>query len=301
MQSIRRKGNHLMVTKKKKFPWFQILNYAFFAFCVIMVLYPFWYVFIGSVTPYEQFSQMILKLWPKEFTLQAYKQIMFVQKNVMRAMGLTAGVTFAGCGLSMFLTILGAYVFSAPHFPGKNLIVGLIVFTMLFSGGMVPMYVLLHKIHILDTPFVYFLPNAINVFYLLILRTAFHELPDGLREAAEIDGCGHWRMVFYFVVPLSMPAIATVALFYMVDRWNDLYTGIYYIISPKYYSLQVVLYNMLSGENQVNSLPVGSAGTLISEQVKYASILISTIPIICVYPFLQKYYTKGVMVGAIKD
>ncbi len=289
------------VSGKKKIPWFSIFNYTFFVFCVICVLYPFWYVFIGSITPYERFSQMVIKLWPENASFEAYRQILFVQKNIVRAMGLTAAVTAAGCVLSMVLTIIGAYVFSADPFPGKQVVVGLIVFTMLFSGGMVPMYVLLYNIRILDTPFVYFVPNAINVFYLLILRTSFNELPGGLREAAEIDGCGHWRMIIYIVVPLSMPAIATVALFYIVDRWNDLYTGIYYIIDPKYYSLQVVLYNMLSGENQVNSLPVGGGGTLISDQVKYASILITTLPIVCIYPFLQKYYAKGVMLGAIKD
>ncbi len=294
-------GKSCRLKKKFRITPFKIFNYGLFILLGIITLYPMWYVLMGSLMPYHEFIKNPIILYPINFTFEAYKSV-FRNKTIMPAMFISTYTTLLGTLLSIILTILGAYVFSVKKFPFKNFLFGLVIFTMLFGGGVIPMYITLGKYGILDTPLVYMIPGAINTFYLIILKTSFQQVPQSLREAAEMDGCGQFRMLVQIYVPLSLPTIATLTLFYAVDKWSDLYSGIYYINSAKYYNLQVVLYNMLSGnDSNIGSIVNPGGSTYIAEQVQYASVIVATVPILLVYPFLQKYFVKGVLLGAIKD
>ncbi len=279
---------------------FKIFNYSLFIIIAIVTLYPFWYTLMGSIVPYEEFADKALLLIPNNVTFNAYKQI-FATSTIPDAYKITIFITVVGTVLNLFFTAVGAYVFSRRNLPGKNIIFSFIIFTMLFSGGLIPMYLTLHNYHLIDKIWVYILPSLINTFYLIIMKTNFQEVPQSLEESAEIDGCSHFGILFKIYIPLSLPVIATVGLFYAVDRWNELFTALFFITDPKKYTLQAVLYNMLTSVDTTTSNVLGSSKEkLISEQVKLASIIVAVVPILLVYPFLQKYFIKGVMIGSVK-
>jgi putative aldouronate transport system permease protein len=286
--------------KKVKITPFKFVNYSIFVLMGLATLYPLWYVFMGSLMPYHEFIKSPFIIFPKNASLEAYKSV-FKNNTIMPAMTISVVTSLLGTLLSMVLTILGAYVFSVKKFPFKNFLFGVVIFTMLFGGGVIPMYITLARYGMVDHPIVYIVPGAINTFYLIILKNAFQGVPLSLREAAEMDGCGQFKLLLKVYLPLSLPTIATITLFYAVDKWSDLYSGIYYINSAKYYNLQMVLYNMLSGNDSSVGTIVNPGATYIAEQVKYASVMVTTIPVLLVYPFLQKYFVKGVLFGALKD
>lgn len=288
--------------RRKRISLFSITNYSLFVLLGIIMLYPLWYVFIASIVTYKELISSTIILIPKNPGFHAYIHV-FNNKTMMPAFVLTVWTTVAGTALAMFFTIMAGFVFSVKSFPFRNFCFTLILITMLFGGGLIPYYILLKDLRLINNPLVYIIPGCLNTFYMIILRTAFNEIPDSIKEAAEIDGCSMWRIMITIVIPLSMPAIATIMLFFMVDKWNDLYTCLYFIYRSHLYNLQRVLYNMLQGSNSgssIGSISLPTGQVMIDEQVKYACILVATIPILCVYPFLQKYFTKGVMLGAIK-
>lgn len=289
------------MTKKSRI--FPCLNYILFIFLAVVTLYPLWYVFMGSVVPYASLLQSPFFVHPGRWSFAAYGQI-FENKMIMPAFGLSVWTTLAGMVYSLVLTVLGAYVLSVRGLPYKKVLFVFVLFPMLFSGGIIPMYITLNSLGLINNPLVYILPAGINVFYLLVLKTSFQEIPPSLIEAADIDGCGKLKLLFSVILPLSLPALATVSLFYLVDKWSDLYSGIYYINSAKYHNIQVIIYNLMSAtDNGANLQPVdlGSGDVLLAEQVRFACVIIATVPMLCIYPFLQKYFVKGVMLGSVKE
>ncbi|GBF72450.1 ABC transporter permease [Paenibacillus sp. 598K] len=276
------------------------MNYAFFILLSIVTLYPFWYTLVGSLVPFEEFADQALLLLPRYVTFQAYEQI-FETSTIPNAYGITAFSTIVGTALNLLFTSIGAYVLSRRNLPGKMIFFTAILFTMLFSGGLIPIYLTLHSYGLINNVWVYILPSLINTFYLIIMKTSFHSIPDSLEEAAEIDGCSHFGILFRIFLPLSLPVLATLGLFYAVDRWNELFTALFFITDTDKYTLQAVLYNMLTSvDTTTQNVITTDRENMATEQVKLATIIVAIVPILLVYPFLQRFFIKGVLIGSVK-
>lgn len=279
---------------------FNIINYSVFIVIAVIMLYPFWYTLVGSFVPFSQYAQDPILLYPKSISLKAYEKVLS-NSLIASSYTITLFSTTVGTALSMLMTVLGAYVFSRKFFPGKNIMFYLIIFSMLFSGGTIPLFITLNKFRLVNNIWVYvFNPMLLNTFYLLIMRTSFQSLPAELEDSGRIDGCQDFGILFRIIIPTSKAILATIMLFYAVDKWNDLSTGLFFISDSKKMSLQVILYNILTSVESSQGNVGDSANAMISEQVKLASIVITTLPILLFYPYLQKYFIKGVMIGAIK-
>jgi putative aldouronate transport system permease protein len=280
---------------------FQGINYTVFILLSLITIYPFWYTLVGSLVPFTEFSEKALLLIPDTITFSAYKQI-FAADTIPNAYKITAFITIVGTVMNLLFTSLGAYVFSRKRLPGRTFFFMAIIFTMLFSGGLIPMYLTLQQYHLVNSVWVYIFPSLINTFYMIIMKTSFQQIPDSLEESAEIDGCTHFGILFRIYLPLSLPLLATIGLFYAVDKWNELFTALFFITDASKYTLQAVLYNMLTSvDTTTQNVSSLTSEDLISEQVKLASIVVAVIPILLVYPFLQRYFIKGVLIGSIKE
>jgi putative aldouronate transport system permease protein len=209
-----------------------------------------------------------------------------------------------GTTLSLFLTSLGAYALSRKNLYGKNFIMMMIAFTMFFGGGMVPTFLLVKNLHMVDTPFAMFVPIALSSWNLIIMRTSFQAMPESLIESAKIDGANDFIILFKLVLPLSLPIIAVMILYYGVGYWNDYMTPLLYLRAREKYPIQLVLRDILLSNSNNEAMTQGVASDSafqIGENIKYATIIVSTLPILLVYPFIQKYFVQGVMIGAIKE
>lgn len=277
---------------------FKIFNYIFFGIIAIVMVYPFWYAFLSSVMPYSDIMEKTLPLIPTSLDFSAYKEIL--EKGILtNAYIVTIEMTVIGLLFSLSFTTAGAYVLSIEKLPGAKIISTVIILTMFFSGGVIPMYILLSDLKLVNNFWVYIFPSLINTVHMFIIRTAFGDIPKSLREAAELDGASEFRIMFTVYIRLSLPTILVIGLFIAVDKWNDLYTALYYIIDYDLYTLQAALYNLL---NATSGSSIGG-GTIqvVDEQVKYSAVILTILPILIVYPFLQKYFTKGVLLGSVKE
>ncbi len=283
--------------KKKKISILTVLNYIFFTIVSICMLYPFWYVVMYSISDPSKASVSNLYLIPSGFTLETYKYAL--TKDMMYT-GFFNSVflTVIGTTVNMVLSILLAYPLSRESLPGRKFFTAFVIFPMLFSGGMIPTYLVIKACGLLDSLWSLIFSLAVNVYNLLILNKFFKSIPESLIEAAKIDGCGEMRILTQIVLPLSKASLATVALFYAVQHWNEFLRATIYINTDKHWPLQVVLRNIIDMVS--NDLNSGSDIFMNPENFKMATIVITVLPIICVYPFLQKHFTKGVMMGSVK-
>lgn len=262
------------------------------AICVLPLLY----IVSVSLTPITE----VLKnggfvIIPKKITLVAYRELLS-QKTLPTAMNVTLFITVLGTTIDMILTTLMAYPLSRKKLPGRKVFMYFIIFTMMFSGGMIPTYLLVRSLHLTNTYFSMILPGAISTFNLLVMKSFFENLPEELFESARIDGAKEFYILLRIVVPLSMPVFVTVALFCMVGHWNTYISAILYITKSDMYPLQVVLRNLLVAST--NTLNVDEA--VPTQTFQMASVVFASIPIIVVYPFIQKYFVSGMMLGAVK-
>ncbi len=277
---------------------FKVFNYVFFGILALVMVYPFWYAFLSSVMPYSEIMNKTLPIIPTKFDFSGYKEIL--GKGILTdAYIITIGTTVVGLIFSLIFTVAGAYVLSIDKLPGLKIISTIIILTMFFSGGVIPMYILLSKLNLVNSFWVYVLPSLINTVYMFIIRAAFQDVPVSIREAAELDGASEFRILTTIYVRLSLPAIMVIGLFITVDKWNDLYTALYYVIDYKYYTLQAALYNLFNAASGSNI--GGGTIQIVDEQVKYSAVILTILPILVVYPFLQKYFTKGVLLGSVKE
>lgn len=281
---------------------FGLINgFVMLVFAVIMI-YPIWYVIVASLTDYSELMQTSgMLLWPKSPTLGAYKMA-FKNPLILTSYLNTIFVVVCGTAVSLVLTALGAYFLSRRDVKLKKPISILIILTMYFSGGMIPIYFTVIGLGLENSLWALILPVAINTFNLIIMRASFEGIPRGIEEAAEIDGAGHWRMLFMIILPLSGTTLAVVGLYYGVSYWNAWFNAMLYIKERAKFPLQLVLREILL-QNSTGEMTGGanfSDKDQMSEAIKYAVIVIATLPILCVYPFLQKYFVKGVMIGAVK-
>lgn len=289
-----------IIKKRSRFSIGYLLICLFVLIFTLVCFYPFLYVVAMSFSSNNAILSGKVVLFPVEFQLSAYEEIL-KKKQIWDSILVTIESTFFGTALSLTLTILAAYSLSKKDLKGRKILAGFILFTMYFGGGIVPTLLVVKAVGLYDTIGALFIPNAISVFNFIVIRTFFRELPSDLEEAAFLDGANHLQILSKVVMPLSKPIIATIGLFYAVGYWNDYFSALLYIQDPTKYSLQLRLRSLLFTE-ELNTIGAGDmAGTpVMAESLKMASIVVGTIPIILIYPWLQKYFVKGVMLGSVK-
>lgn len=243
-------------------------------------------------------------LFPSSFDFGSYKYL-YTDGKVTRGLMISIVVTVVGTALSLIVSTAGAYALSKKSLPGRNIIFNGIIFTMFFSGGLIPYFLTVQKLHLQNNLLVMIVPLAVNTFYLILMKNFFNTISPALEESAKIDGANDITILARIVVPVSMPIIATMILFYAVDRWNEWWLPTLFINDTKLYPLQLVLRNALTNLSALISSATGlqmAAGTqnIYGDSVRSAMIVVSSVPIIIVYPFIQKYFAKGIMIGSVK-
>jgi len=278
--------------------------YAFLIFVLVIVIYPLIFVLSSSFSSSQAVVSGRVWLWPVDFSLEGYK-VIFSNPAILTGYINSIIYTVLGVLINVVLTVALAYPLSKPTFVGRSLIMMLIVFTMLFSGGLIPTYLTVKSLGILDTRWVMVLPGAIAVFQVIIARTFFQAtIPKELNEAAELDGCSDIGFLWRVVLPLSKAIIAVLVLFHAVGTWNAYFDALIYLKSPELFPLQIILRNILI----LNSVDAGSlvdanqfaARQGLRDLLKFSLIVVATVPILCIYPFVQKYFVQGIMIGSIK-
>jgi len=271
--------------------------------CIMICIIPVLHVVALSLSGRQPVLARSVTIWPKEIDLNAYRSVFndsVMQSTLFFTIKLTLGYTL----LSMIFSVLLAYPLSKVHLPGRKWLMIFILVPMYFTGGTIPQYLWVKQLGLLDTPWSLIWPVLISTYNTIILRNFFASIPDSLEESAYLDGCNDFQILIKLVLPLSTAALATICLFYAVSRWNTISDVRYYINkNPKYYTLQMRLYQMVFA-NDINtevSMLEGGKNAVLSDQIKTTAIIFSTVPILLVYPFLQRYFVQGVMIGAIKE
>lgn len=268
-----------------------------------LTMYPIWYVLVNAFNDGTDAMRGGIYWWPREFSLDNFKAV-FESPGIMTAMGITVAKTVVGTAVHVFFTAMVAYAFSRKDLIGGKLYILMGTVTLFFGGGLIPTFLLIRDLHLLDNFLVYIIPVMFSFFDLIIFMTFFREIPEGLEEAARIDGANDWSIFLRVVLPVSLPVIATIALFHGVYQWNDYFTGMIYINNTDMQPIQTYLYRVVaqSSSNQMVAAVQGTAATktVTSQSIKLATMVVTTLPIVFVYPFLQKYFVKGMMIGSIK-
>ncbi|GAA4838172.1 carbohydrate ABC transporter permease [Paenibacillus vulneris] len=269
---------------------------------VVVALYPLLHVAFSSFSDANQIIAHRGVLWkPLGFSVEAYKSV-FDNPDILKGYGNTLFIVIVGVIINLFVTSLGAYVLSRKNVMWNKVFIFVIVLTMFFNGGMIPLYLIVKNVGLMNSLWATIIPFAVNTFNLIIMRTAFMSVPDSLEESAKIDGANHFTILFKIIIPLSMPVIAVMILYYAVEKWNGWFWASLFLKDRELYPLQLILREILLA-NSTDSMASGAAAAdrfQIGETIKYATIMVATVPILCVYPFVQKYFVKGVMVGALK-
>lgn len=282
---------------------FRAFNYIFMTILAVLCVLPLVHLFAISFSSDASVAAGKVLLWPVEFTTKSYDFVLG-QSAFLQSMGISLQRVILGVLINMLLTILVAYPLSkdATALKGRTLYVWIFVFTMLFSGGIIPMYMTMRTLGLLDTMWALILPHAVPVFNVVILLNFFRNLPKEMEEAALIDGAGHWRILWNIFVPLSAPSIATVTLFAIVTHWNSWFDGILFMNSPDNYPMQSYLYTVVVGMNTIiNSSTDLEVLLMVSDRTaKAAQLFVGAVPVLLVYPFLQRHFTKGIVLGSVK-
>ena len=282
---------------------FDILNYVFLTLCLLIVAYPLYFIVIASVSdPTAVYAGKVI-LWPARFTLEGYQRILDYE-SFFTGYRNTVIYTVVGTIVNVLITSPGAYALSRKDLVGRNFFMMGVTFTMIFSGGLIPTYLLVISLNLYNTMWALILPVAVSAWNLIVARTFFQQtIPDELLEAATLDGAGNTQFFLRVVLPLSKSIIAVMVLFYAVNHWNSYFNALIYLKSAEKYPLQLVLRNILF-ENSLGDM-VEDASTLALQQrlgdlIKYGIIIASSLPLLILYPFLQRFFIQGVMIGAVK-
>jgi putative aldouronate transport system permease protein len=271
--------------------------FVILALAAVSAIFPLLYVVSVSITPFAE----VLKnggfiLIPKKITFDAYHKLL-TESNLPRAFWVTIFITVVGTAANLIITTLMAYPLSRKKLPGRSFFLLMVVFTMLFSGGIIPTYLVVKAVGLLDSVWAMILPNVVWSFNILIMKSFFENLPEELFESARMDGAGEFRILWQIVAPLSVPVMLTVGLFYMVGHWNEFFQAIMYVTDRTLFPLQVVVREILMLTQQ----PLESVDNMTpTETMQMASVILASLPIIVVYPFIQKHFTKGMLLGSIK-
>lgn len=280
----------------KKIGVFDVLNYIILGLLSLTTIYPFINMIAVSLSPMSEVAKGAVLIFPKKVTLEAYEYII-KYSELGSAYKVTLFVTIVGGLINLTLTTLGGYVLANKQIPGRSFLSKMVVFTMLFHGGTIPMYIVVKNLHLTNTVWSMILPHAINTYFMILMRNFMMGIPTSLSESARIDGCNEYMILLRIILPLSMPIIATLTLFYGVSRWNEYTSAILYITRSSLRPLQVVIRAMY--EEGIEMMEAGDIAPP-SNTVRAAAVVFSTVPILCVYPFVQKYFVQGIMVGSVK-
>lgn len=281
----------------KRIPVFNIVNGLIILILCFLTIYPLWYVIVCSFSSGSALLQGKVSFIPVEATLENYK-VLLGYKMIPRAYLNTLIYVTAGTAVSMALSVFCAFPLSRHEFRGRGVGAFYVAFTMLFNGGIIPTYIVVQGVGLVDTPFALFLPVALSPFNVIILRTFFQEVPEGIIEASKIDGCGFFRILWNIVMPYSLIGMITVLLFYLVAHWNNFMPGLLYVMRNKdLLPMQNILRNIVIQEQSVSE---AMSNTNVARGVRYATIVITVLPILAVYPFMQRYFSKGMMIGGLK-
>ncbi|HEY8499518.1 MAG TPA: carbohydrate ABC transporter permease [Clostridia bacterium] len=282
---------------------FDVVNHILLLLLVFITLYPMYYIAIVSISSGTYVSRGEVNFLPRGINFGAY-EIVFKNPDIWRSYTNTIVYTSVGTLINIIMSSLCAYPLSRKDFYGRGFFTFVIAFTMFMSGGMIPSYLVVLKLGLIDSMWAIVLPPAINTFNMIIMRTFFQGIPVSLQESAYLDGANDLKILYKIILPLSMPIMATMTLFYSVQHWNSFFSALIYLNSKAKYPVQVLLRNIvIAGEFADQGTSIGTVDTnfnVIAQNYKYAVIIISVLPILVVYPFLQKYFAKGVMIGAIK-
>ena len=266
-------------------------------------LYPVWYTVIISFNDSSDALRGGIYWWPRKFSLESYKTV-FQDTTIIRAFAVTVLRTVIGTVTSVFFTAMVGYALSKKHIMGNKFYTILGTITMFFGGGLIPYFITLKNLGLYNNFLVYIIPSLFNFYKMIIFRSFFNELPAGLEESARLDGANDLMIFIRIVIPLSAPVIATIALFNGVGHWNDYFTGVLYINDAELQPIQTYLFRIIasaSASKTVVAMPAGVTAQQVSSQsVRLATMVVTTFPIMCVYPFLQKYFVKGMLIGSIK-
>ncbi|WP_420217471.1 carbohydrate ABC transporter permease [Paenibacillus elgii] len=284
---------------------FTALNYAFFVLLGLTTMFPFLNLIAKSLSSEEAVVSGRVTLLPVDWQIGTYRYVMS-QSLFLASFQVSVFVTVAGTLLALFMTTLAAYPLSKPRLRGRKWFILMYIFTMLFSGGLIPTYLLMQSLQLIDKLPVLFLPAMISVYNMLIIKNYFESLPDSLEESAKLDGAGNLTILWRITLPLSLPVLATIALFYAVAFWNDYFASLIYINTPENKPLQLYLKELFVSSSDTflqlgAHLNVDAAMNTSPQAIQAASILLATVPILVVYPFLQNYFVKGVLVGSVKE
>lgn len=281
---------------------FELIINVLIVIIILIVLYPLIFVVSASLSNPMKIMQGEVWLLPKEFTLSSYEKV-FRDPSILTGYRNTILYTVVGTAINLVMTIMGAYPLSRKDLYGRGLITAIFTFTMFFSGGLIPTYLLIKNLGMLNTFWVMVIPNAVAMYNMIIMRTFFQNtIPVELLEAASIDGCSNLRFLLKIVLPLSTPIIAVMVLFYGVGHWNAFFNALIYLTDEKKYPLQLILREILlqSQVQEMTDMENYQEQLMQAEGIKYAVIIVSSLPVLMLYPFLQRYFVKGVMIGAIK-
>lgn len=297
----------MAIKRSKGEKLFDIINVIILILLMIICAYPLLYVLFASLSdPYKLMQHRGLLFKPLGFTLKGYS-LVFQNPRIMTGFLNTVFYVVVGTTLSVFFTAMAAYVLSR-----KNLLLGkplmiMVTITMFFSGGLIPFYLQIERLGLMDSRWALIFPSLISVWSLIVLRTAFKKIPDSLIESAKIDGANDFTILFKIVMPVSKATIAVIALLYAVGQWNSWFNAMLFLKDETKYPLQLILRGILISNDmrEMMNLPKGSAQFIQADAykslIKYSTVIVSTIPILCVYPFVQKYFVKGTMIGSIKE
>ena len=301
---MKEKRKHNFFKRSKEDIFFDIFNYAVLGIITVLVLYPLYFIVIASFSDPDAINTGQVVFFPKGFNTLGYQRI-FENTKIWRAYGNTIFYTFVGTAINIIMTMVFAYPLSRKDFSGRKFMTFFMMFTMYFQGGLMPTYLLMQKIGLYDTPWVMVLLPALNVFNVIIAKTNIqHNIPEELYEAASIDGCSHFKFFWQIVMPLLKSIMAVLVLYYGVAHWNEFMNGLVYLRDEGLYPLQLVLRGILV-QNQASADMMTDIESMLEQQkaaelIKYGLIIVSALPVLVIYPFLQKYFAKGVMVGAVK-
>ncbi|GAB6931518.1 carbohydrate ABC transporter permease [Paenibacillus sp. JCM 10914] len=285
---------------KQKFNWFDVLNAVILCGVVVACLYPFVYMLAVSLSDSASIAKGQVWLWPKGFNIDMY-QYVFEDGRVMKGYKNTLIYVILGTAISLIVTALGAYALSKTKMVMCKPILLMIVFTMFFGGGMIPTFLVVKELGLVNTVWGMVLPGAVGTWNLLIMRTFFIGMPQELEESGKIDGLSEIGIFFRIILPLSKPVLATIGLYYAVGMWNNFMGPLLYLRDADLQPLQVILRNIvLSGQLIGSEGPIIGDTVVVEDGLKFATIMVSTLPILMVYPFIQKYFVKGALIGSVK-
>nr|WP_077619407.1 carbohydrate ABC transporter permease [Bacillus sinesaloumensis] len=281
---------------------FDVFNFVILGIAGLLMLCPLLYVIAGSFATEAELSRRSFFIFPETFSLEAYRYI-FSTNTFVRSILVSVGTTVVGTIVCLFFTLSMAYPLSRKNLMGRSVIMNLIIFSMLFSGGMIPTYLVIKSLGLLDSYWALILPIAINPFNLIIIKTFFQNIPFELEEAAKMDGCTEFGIFWRIMLPLSKPVIATFALFYAVAIWNDFFSALLYLNDSAKWPVQLLLQQIIMLSQSAIGDPTSMGGDYVEppdQSLKLAVVVVATIPILIVYPFLQKHFAKGMLLGSVK-